>query len=392
MGLTIITNDSCFPERPENSGALAHLGNRDRYNPSVFYDFPQKAIAALRVARELNTLLPKNSRFEFVSSDRVPALDSLKAPHTTEHINRIKEASLLSADLSSPGNPAFIEVGREAAATPGTYHAALHSVGAGYSTIDSVLSSPDSSAFALVWPPGHHAERDSAMGFCYFSNAGLAALYARNHSQQVRPGLQNRVAVIDIDHHRGNGTASVLCEEPNTLLIDLLYRSPYDETKQMYLDGSRDEATGEFVRSPKEFPYNRSDAELGIIAHPIITGANIASVEFVGKQSPDTILNRFVNEALPRLRSFKPDVILWSLGIDSVQGDPVGGLGNIPGSFYTMLRGVRLAFPEARHAGILEGGYERSLFADCLRPALLGLHDDPAATQSRNRYRRHFEP
>ena len=89
----------------------------------------------------------------------------------------------------------------------------------------------------------------------------------------------------------------MLCEEPNTLLIDLLYRSPYDETKQMYLDGSRDEATGEFVRSPKEFPYNRSDAELGIIAHPIITGSNIASVEFVGKQSPDAILNRFVNEA-----------------------------------------------------------------------------------------------
>ncbi len=396
MALKIVTNDSCFRKQAGNPAEPAHLGNRDSYNPAVFFDFPEKAIAALKVAHDLKSALPNGSGMEILSSDRMPSMDSLRAAHSAEHIARIKEASEESARLSTPREPVFIPVGGEAAATPGTYRAAMRAVGAAYTTIDTVLASQDSTGFALVWPPGHHAERDAAMGFCYFSTAGLAALYARNHSQRIRPREQNRVAVIDIDHHRGNGTASVLCNEPNTLLVDLLYRSPYDEKRQIYADGRDDKQSGTFIRGPMEYPYNRRDAELGILAHPIISGPNIASIEFEGVQAPEAILDRFVTEALPRLRAFKPDIILWSLGIDSIQGDPIGGLGNIPGSFYTMLRGVRVAFPEARHAAVLEGGYERSLFHECLTPAFLGLHDEAAADQSRSalfrRYRQYFEP
>ena len=121
---------------------------------------------------------------------------------------------------------------------------------------------------------------------------------------------------------------------------------------------------------------------------------NIASIEFEGQQKPEVIMECFIAEVLPLIRDFSPDLVLWSVGLDSAMGDPLGGLGNLPSSFYSLPRGVRLAFPQARHGGFLEGGYDELRWFTCLPPALLALHEDPRDTQDRckffSRYRSAF--
>jgi acetoin utilization deacetylase AcuC-like enzyme len=247
-----------------------------------------------------------------------------------------------------------------------------------------------------VWPPGHHAERDLAMGFCYLSNAALAALYARDHKVQLRPGQPNRVVVIDIDHHRGNGTADVLAHQPDTLLIDVSYRSPYDESRQRFTDGQYDAVQDRYLNSGNEYPYSRPDKDWGFEAHPMKLGPNIVSIEFEGEQTPQAIMERFLGEVIPQVLEFSPDLILWSVGLDSAMGDPLGGLGNLPSSFYTMIRGLRIAFPNARHGGLLEGGYDELRWFTCLPPALMALHEQPQDSRNRCKafgaYRRAFTP
>jgi acetoin utilization deacetylase AcuC-like enzyme len=248
----------------------------------------------------------------------------------------------------------------------------------------------------LVWPPGHHAETDLAMGFCYLSNAALAALYARDHITQLRPGHPNRVVVVDIDNHRGNGTADVLANQANTLLIDVSYRAPYDVSRRRYTEGKFDATQDRYSGPVKEYPYSRPDTDLKLESHLMPVASNIVSIEFEGEQSSETLMKRFIGEVLPIMKNFSPDLVLWSVGLDSAMGDPLGGLGNLPSSFYTMLRGVRLVFPDAKHGGFLEGGYDEQRWFTCLPPALLALHERPQDSGDRcktfRKYRHHFMP
>ncbi|MEQ1829909.1 MAG: hypothetical protein ABL921_28360 [Pirellula sp.] len=332
----------------------------------------------------------------FVSSSRMPDLKDLERGHDEQYLRNLAENIVRSKAFANAGEDPFIsDFGKEADITPGTLDAARLAVGAAYDTVDILLEqSNEDTAFGLVWPPGHHAERDLAMGFCYLSNAALAALYARDHNLQRRPGHPNRVVVIDIDHHRGNGSADVLANQPNTLLIDISYRSPYDENRQRFIDGHYDAVQDRYIQAGNEYPYSRPDKDWGFDAHPMAIAPNIVSVEFEGEQMPETIMERFIGEVLPIMRNFSPDLVLWSVGLDSAMGDPLGGLGNLPSSFYTMLRGIRLAFGDARHGGFLEGGYDELRWFTCLPPALMALHEQPQDTVNRckafGRYRRAF--
>ena len=413
MSLTVITNERCF-----NPDSLVpnerHLGTRDRFDVSKLYDYPGKAIGCLKAARMLmqrtvpeaqSTILGPlvNGQGKAVapirwgSSNRIPDSKQLETGHDAKYLSNLAESVARAKARSIAGEDPFVfDFGKEADVTPGTFDAAKLAVGASYDVIDNLLQSPKGdTAFGLVWPPGHHAERDLAMGFCYLSNAALAALYARDHQVQLRPGYANRVAVIDIDHHRGNGTAAVLAHQQETLLIDVSYRSPYDESRQRFTDGHYDTVLDRYVNSGNEYPYSRPDKDWGFDAHLMKTAPNIVSIEFEGEQTPPAIMERFFEEAVPILRNFRPDLILWSIGLDSAMGDPLGGLGNLPSSFYTMIRCLRLAFPDAQHGGLLEGGYDELRWFTCLPPALMALHDQPFDAINRcktfRQYRRSFE-
>jgi acetoin utilization deacetylase AcuC-like enzyme len=405
MPLTIVTNERCFDPDP-NSTIDRHLGTRDRYDPSIQFDYPGKAIGCLEAARMLQRrTLPEalptvlgpilNGRGKpldpivMVSSTRMPDMNDLERGHDKQYLIRFEECVAKSKARAIAGLDPFIsDFGKEADVTPGTLDAARLAVGAAYDTVDILLRSPDAgaeTAFGLVWPPGHHAERDLAMGFCYLSNVALAALYARDHEIQLRTGQRNRAVVIDIDHHRGNGTADVLANEADTLLIDVSYCSPYDEVRQRFTDGPYDPVEDRYPEAGKEYPYSRNDKSMKLEAHPMATAPNIVSVEFEGEQTADVIMERFLSDVLPKVKDFNPDLVLWSVGLDSALGDPVGGLGNLPSSFYTMIRGLRLTLPNARHGGVLEGGYNELRWFTCLPPALLALHDDPTDSINRSR-------
>jgi acetoin utilization deacetylase AcuC-like enzyme len=414
MPLTIVTNEGCF-RSDANASVYRHLGTRDRFDASIQYDYPGKAIGCLEAAKMLQSQTrPKASStlygpvvdgngqavepINMICSSRMPDLNDLRRGHDEQYLRHLAGCVERSKARADAGQDPFIsDFGKEADVTPGTLDAARLAVGAAYDAVDIILQSSNAdTAFGLVWPPGHHAERDLAMGFCYLSNAALAALYARDHQVQNRPGHRNRVVVIDIDHHRGNGTADVLANQPDTLLVDVSYRSPYDEIRQRFTDGGYDAAQDRYLQSGNEYPYSRPDKDWGLEAHPMATAPNIVSIEFEGEQMPDTIMERFIGEVLPVLRDFDPDLVLWSVGLDSAMGDPIGGLGNLPSSFYTLLRGLRIAFPGARHGGLLEGGYDKLRWFTCLPPALMALHEQPQDTVNRckafRRYRRAFSP
>ena len=154
----------------------------------------------------------------------------------------------------------------------------------------------------LRWygPPGHHAERDLAMGFCYLSNIALAAIYDRDHGVELRPGQRNRVVVIDIDHHRGNGTADILASKADTLFIDVFYCSPYDERRKRFTDGLYDAARDRSQQAGREYPCSRPGQDWGLEAHPMAIAPNIVSIDLRANRHRKRLWSDFLLRYFPK--------------------------------------------------------------------------------------------
>jgi len=393
MLLRIISN---FPET-EN-----HYGTVDRDQPGHYYDFRGKAQGCYNAAKSLPGKLLVQDRDERTNIELRLDADvkveyqntnaanrELPAPqraafskvHSEKHIEGIKTAAL----KLKPGecNQNF---GKEADIWSGTYSAAISSLAACLTCVDFLAqdNSLRTRAFANVWPPGHHAEgagkdgsADIAMGFCYFSNAAVAAMYARQ--------LGLRTVVIDIDNHSGNGTRKSLMHEKDLAVVDFVYCSPFNEKRGGYLDGFFERKIQQVIGVAREFPYRQNDAARGIKAHPVYTASNILSLEFVGREyrqgveqvepaaSPKQILDRYSKEALPWIKDFNPQMVIWSIGLDSVFDDPLGALGFAPGTYYEIIQQTSSLLPDAKVMGVMEGGYKAENWERCLWPALYGL-------------------
>ena len=242
--------------------------------------------------------------------------------HPQSHIDAIKAA------IPSEGRH---QIDADTWASPGSWRAASRAAGAVVKAVDMVLDGEAGNAFCAIRPPGHHAEKTTAMGFCLFGNAAIGAMHALEAH-----GL-SRVAVVDFDVHHGNGTQDLLWDEARALVIT---------SQQMPLWPG----TGE----PSE--RGAHDNVMNLPLPPQSGGAEMRSV--------------YDAQVFPRLREFQPDLIIISAGFDAHQDDPLAELNWATEDFRWLTRklcGIAAEVCGGRVVSTLEGGYDLTALANSTR-------------------------
>ena len=210
-------------------------------------------------------------------------------------------------------------------AVPATWDAAIHAAGAGPRAIDTLLGQRADTAFVAVRPPGHHAERHQAMGFCFFNNIAVAAAYLR--------GFGERIAIVDWDVHHGNGTQHTFYGDP-----DVLYMSMH------------------------EFPFYPGTGWITETGSGIGDGMTV-NVALPSGTSSDSYLAAFGRIVIPVLEAFAPDWLLISAGYDAHVDDPLGGLSVSTEAYASMAAHLTTVVPANRTVSFLEGGYDLEAIA-----------------------------
>ncbi|MDW2980409.1 histone deacetylase family protein [Rhodanobacter sp. KK11] len=259
--------------------------------------------------------------------DRFAALDRIEAPPATrDQLLRVHgEAHVREVLLGAPPGD-VLALDPDTVMGPGSTEAALRAAGAAAAAVDAVLGGSARRAFCAVRPPGHHATREQAMGFCLLNNVAVAAAHAL-----AAHGLK-RVAIADFDVHHGNGTQDIFEREPRVLFVSS-HQSP------LYPDSGGEDERG-----------------CGNVVNGVLS-PGAGSHEF--RELWDAVL-------LPRLHAFKPQLLLISAGFDAHRNDPLADirLGNEDYAWITQ-RLVALADTHAngRLVSTLEGGYDLAALA-----------------------------
>ncbi|MDE3072456.1 MAG: histone deacetylase family protein [Pseudomonadota bacterium] len=259
--------------------------------------------------------------------DRFAALDRVEAPRATiEQLLRVHDTAHVERIFAVGALDGMHQLDEDTWMSPGSLEAALRAAGAAVAAVDDVLAGNALRAFCAVRPPGHHATRDKAMGFCLFNNIAVAAAHAL-----IAHGLK-RVAIADFDVHHGNGTQDIFEREPRVLFASS-HQSPL-------------------------YPDSGGEDEQGV--------GNIVN----GTLSPGAGSHEFrdlwSSLLLPRLHAFKPQLVLVSAGFDAHRNDPLADI-RLGQEDYAWIT-ERLVSLARMHAGgrlvsTLEGGYELTALA-----------------------------
>lgn len=212
-------------------------------------------------------------------------------------------------------------VDADTSACPQTWFAVKRAVGAALAGVDDVFEQTAANAFAAVRPPGHHAEKTTAMGFCLINSVAVAARYAKE-----RHGAE-RVAIVDFDVHHGNGTQDIFYNDPSVL---------FASSHQMPL-----------------YPGSGALSETG--------AGNIFNAPLRQGDRGDAFKEAFRSRILPAVDNFAPDLILISAGFDAHYRDPLAGLELVADDFDWVtgkLMDLANKHCENRIVSLLEGGYD----------------------------------
>ena len=240
-------------------------------------------------------------------------IEQLLLVHDADYIKRVERLSPKSGYVPLDGGDTVM--------SPGTWNAVMACVGAACAGVDDVIDGVAKRVFCATRPCGHHAVADRAMGFCVFNQAAVAAAYA----VEVR-GLE-RVAVIDVDVHHGNGTQDMFFYKPN-IFVGSTHQSPF-------------------------YPGTGAKHETGI-------DNNIVNIPMERGAGSESFRSRMEAEMFPALHRFKPSLIIISCGFDAHQKDPLGGLRFTDDDFHWIARElIKIAeqYGEGRVVSIMEGGY-----------------------------------
>ncbi|MGB7213060.1 MAG: histone deacetylase [Gemmatimonadales bacterium] len=213
-------------------------------------------------------------------------------------------------------------IGQDTVLDRSSYAAALGGIGAILAAVEHAYTGRGN-AFAAVRPPGHHALRERAMGFCLFANAVIAARHAQRLGRE-------RILVIDWDVHHGNGTQALVENDPSISYVSMHQWPWYPGT-----GAAAERGLGNIFNVPREpgLPAERYRTDLW-----------------------DAIEAAAARET--------PDAIILSAGYDSMRGDPLGGFTLEPDDYAVLTTRIRERFPDAPVIGVLEGGYAPARLAD----------------------------
>ncbi len=249
-------------------------------------------------------------------------LDRVQAPpgdeqaillvHPRDHVAHVR-AAIPEAGIA--------RIDADTTVSPKSWQAALTAVGAATAAVDDVFEGRADNVFVAARPPGHHAEKTTAMGFCLFNNAAIAARHA-----QKKHGAE-RVAIVDWDVHHGNGTQDIFWNDASVL---------YCSTHQMPL-----------------YPGTGAKSETGV--------GNIVNAPLSPNTDGEVFRDAFSSRVLPALDAFAPDLVIVSAGFDAHQRDPLAEI-NLTEDDFDWATGKLMERAE-RHAkgrlvSLLEGGYD----------------------------------
>lgn len=257
----------------------------------------------------------EDERFQILIREQAPMAteELVTLVHPLEYFQEIRTIS------PSEG---MVRIDGDTTMSPGTFEAALRGAGGACLAVDEVMNQKASNAFVATRPPGHHAETAKPMGFCFFNNAAIAARYA-----QKRYDVE-RAAIVDFDVHHGNGSQDIFWADKSVL---------YSSTHEMPL-------------YPGTGAYSETGEHNTIVNAPLRAGDG--GVKF--REAFETVI-------LPRLRDFRPDILIISAGFDAHTRDPLANL-NLVEADYTWvtqrLMDIANDSAQGRIVSILEGGYD----------------------------------
>ena len=265
------------------------------------------------------------------------ALDRREAPEATiDQLARVHTRAYIDEVFAAIPNMGQAELDGDTVLSPGSGAAALHAAGAVAAAVDAVIKGDLKNAFCAVRPPGHHAERDLAMGFCIFNNVAVGAAQALDAC-----GL-DRVAIVDFDVHHGNGTQHIFDHDPR-----VLYASTHQSPLYPGTGAKSEKGVGNIVNAPLP-PYAGSE-------------------EF--RDACEEVI-------LPALEKFRPDLILISAGFDAHRNDPLASL-EFETEDYAWVTDELVSLAKTvcggRIVSTLEGGYDLNALAESVTAHVYAL-------------------
>jgi acetoin utilization deacetylase AcuC-like enzyme len=242
----------------------------------------------------------------------------LELAHDRLHIAAMRGLAEQLVEEISAGGPGYAHIDPDTAMNPHTWNAVLRAAGAVTAATDAVMAGELENAFCAVRPPGHHACRDHAMGFCIINNIAVGAKYALE-----RHGLK-RVAIVDFDVHHGNGTEDIIRGDDRILMVSF-FQHPF-------------------------YPYSGADS----------SAPNLVNLP-VPAYTKGMAIRELIEQAwMPRLEEFKPEMIFISAGFDAHREDDLGQLG-LTEQDYTWItmriKDIARQHSKGRIVSSLEGGY-----------------------------------
>ena len=266
---------------------------------------------------------------------QAPLADIVLA-HDRMLVAAIRGLSDQLADDIRAGGPEHVQIDPDTSMNVHTWNAALRSAGAVIAATDAVMAGEMENAFCAVRPPGHHAEHDKAMGFCFFNNVAIGAKYALE-----RHGLK-RVAIVDFDVHHGNGTEDIIRGDDRLLMVS-------------------------FFQHPL-FPFGGTD-------NP---GPNMVNLPLPAYTKGMEVRELIEMMWIPRLEEFKPELIFISAGFDAHREDDMGQMGLVEQDYAwitSRIKDVARRHAKGRIVSALEGGYSLSALGRSVEAHLRVLAD-----------------